>query len=91
MWNCELDNRWVVPYNTYLSEKYHCHINTEICSTIAAIKYMYNTTHRVDIDEVKSYLTGRYICPPEACWRMLKYPMQWKSHAVIQLTVNYLK
>lgn len=44
-----------------------------------------NTTIRVDFDEVEEYLSGRYICPPEACWRMLKYPMQWKSHAVIQL------
>ncbi len=25
-----LDNRWIVPYNLYLTTKYNCHINVEI-------------------------------------------------------------
>ncbi|OWY99611.1 LOW QUALITY PROTEIN: Helitron helicase [Phytophthora megakarya] len=109
--NVKLDNRWVVLYKAYLYEKYNCHINVEICLTIAAIKYKYkymckgpahatisvvapvtdvgdSTARLVGIDKAKDYLTGRYICPPEACWRMFKYPIQWKSHAVIQLTVH---
>ncbi len=30
----EVDNRWIVPYNPYLSTKYNCHINVEICSSV---------------------------------------------------------
>jgi hypothetical protein len=30
----EVDNRWVVPYNLYLTTKYNCHINVEICSSV---------------------------------------------------------
>ncbi|OXV10106.1 hypothetical protein Egran_02132 [Elaphomyces granulatus] len=30
-------NKWVVPYNPYLCEKYKVHINVEICGTIRAI------------------------------------------------------
>ena len=36
-----LDNRWVVPYNSYLVAKFDCHINVEICSTIKAVIYIY--------------------------------------------------
>lgn len=35
-----IDNRWVVPYNPYLLEKYEAHINIEICNSIKAIKYL---------------------------------------------------
>ena len=35
------DNRDVVPYNPYLSAKYNCHINVEICTSVQAIKYIH--------------------------------------------------
>ncbi len=31
----EIDNRWIVPYNPYLTTKYNCHINVEICSSVS--------------------------------------------------------
>jgi hypothetical protein len=34
-------NEWVVPYNPYMTKKYDAHINVEICSGIAAVKYLY--------------------------------------------------
>jgi hypothetical protein len=42
----DLDNRWVVPYNPYLSQKYDCHINVEICTTVSAVKYLYKYVYK---------------------------------------------
>jgi len=42
----EASNRWVVPYNAYLSCKYNCHINVELCSSIKAIKYIYKYIYK---------------------------------------------
>jgi len=36
----ETINQWVVPYNAYLSQKYDCHINVEICTALSVLKYM---------------------------------------------------
>ena len=36
-----VDNSSVVPYNAYLSLRYNCHINVEVCASIKATKYLY--------------------------------------------------
>ncbi|KAG3001519.1 hypothetical protein PC120_g20227 [Phytophthora cactorum] len=37
---------WVVPYNPYLSQKYNCHINVEVCTAITAVKYLYKYVYK---------------------------------------------
>ncbi|KAH9554075.1 hypothetical protein CY35_08G045700 [Sphagnum magellanicum] len=40
------DNYWVVPYNPYLSLFFNCHINVEVCSSVAAVKYLYKYVYK---------------------------------------------
>ena len=71
----DLDNRWIVPYNPYLSRKYRAHINVEVCASVRAVKYIHKYIYKgndrttVELgqnDEISQYLQGRYIGPSEA-------------------------
>jgi hypothetical protein len=42
----ELDNRWVVLHNVYLSTKYDAHINIEVCNNICTIKYLFKYVYK---------------------------------------------
>jgi len=42
----ELDNRWMVPHNVYLSTKYDAHINVEVYNNIRAIKYLFKYVYK---------------------------------------------
>jgi len=42
----ELDNRWVVPHNVYLSTKYDAHINVEVYNNIHAVKYLFKYVYK---------------------------------------------
>jgi Helitron helicase-like domain at N-terminus len=41
-----LDNRFVVPYNPFLLQRYNAHINVEICTSIRAVKYIYKYIYK---------------------------------------------
>ncbi|CAJ0641618.1 4542_t:CDS:2 [Entrophospora sp. SA101] len=99
-----LDNRWVVPYNPYLSTRYDCHINVEICSSITAVKYLFKYVYKghdratVEIrrqnhkqesnDEISLYLDARYVSASEASWRLFHYRLHDRSPAVVHLQVH---
>jgi hypothetical protein len=42
----ELDNRWVVSYNSYLLCLFNCHINVEACGSIKAVKYLFKYIYK---------------------------------------------
>lgn len=42
----QMDNRWVVPYNPLLSTLLDCHINSEVCTGIRMVKYIYKYVHK---------------------------------------------
>jgi len=42
----ELDNRWVVSHNVYLSTKYNAYINVEVYNNIRAIKYLFKYVYK---------------------------------------------
>ena len=98
--NVDLDNRWIVPYNAWLSKKYNAHINLEACMSVKSVKYLYKYIYkghdaanieireRLDHDEVKTYLDARYVSAPEAIWRLFEYNMHHQSHTVIRLGLH---
>jgi hypothetical protein len=42
----ELDIRWVVSHNVYLSTKYNAHINVEVCNNIRAVQYLFKYVYK---------------------------------------------
>ncbi|THH13907.1 hypothetical protein EW146_g6363 [Bondarzewia mesenterica] len=91
------DNRDVVPHNPYLSAKYDCHINVEICASIKAIKYIHKyiykghdraTLELGEVDEIKEYVDARYIGPVEACWHVFEFPMHLELPTVYRLPIH---
>lgn len=98
-----LDNRWVVPYNPYLLAMFDCHINVEVCSTIKAVKYLYkyiykghdkihyrlvSSTPDQIIDEIEQFQSARWVSPPEAIWRIYRFPIHEMSPAVLSLQLH---
>ena len=39
-------NQHVVPYNPFLLQKYNCHINVEIATSISSVKYLYKYVYK---------------------------------------------
>jgi hypothetical protein len=92
------DNRWIVPYNPFLLQKYRSHINVELCASIQAIKYVHKyvykgadrTTVAVSTtdDEITRFINGRYISPCEAAWRLFEFPVHGQQPPVQHLAVH---
>ena len=94
---CTFDNRHVVPYNPFLSAKYDCHINVEVCISVKAIKYIHKYIYKghdrttlefTGDDEIKQYLDARYISACECCWRLLEFNMHCEEPNVVRLPVH---
>ncbi|KAL3813122.1 hypothetical protein ACJIZ3_014390 [Penstemon smallii] len=98
-----LDNRDVIPHCPYLLVKFDCHMNLEVCTDIKLVKYMYKYIYKGHdkmaynvvarnslnkLDEIQSYQEGRYICAPEAYWRIFAFPMSEIHPAVIVIPVH---
>ncbi|KAG5549105.1 hypothetical protein RHGRI_014469 [Rhododendron griersonianum] len=92
-----VDNRDVVPYNAYLSRRFNCHINVEVCAGMRCVKYIhkyiykgYDCTTMVlgSINEIQQYLDARYIGPPEAAWRIFGHHLHEEVPAVVRLALH---
>ena len=99
-----IDNRWIVPYNPFLSVKYDAHINVEVVYSIKAVKYLYKYitkgSDRVIIrmanggerditnDEIERFVNARYISASEAYWRIYEFKIQYKYPPVSKLPLH---
>ncbi|KAI8554873.1 hypothetical protein RHMOL_Rhmol05G0130700 [Rhododendron molle] len=92
-----VDNRDVVPYNAYLSRRFNCHINVEVCAGMRCVKYIhkyiykgYDCTTMVlgSINEIQQYLNARYIRPPEAAWRIFGHHLHEEVPTVVDVQVD---
>ncbi|KAL7555308.1 hypothetical protein ACHAWF_019019, partial [Thalassiosira exigua] len=93
-----LDNRWVVPYNPYLLNRFKCHINVEYCHSVKCIQYMFRYQFKgedlitvegiSEFDEIALYTVRRYISACQGCFRFLEFPIAKMNPAVEQLPVH---
>ena len=94
--NVELDNRWIVPHNPYLSRKFNCHTNVESVATFRTIKYCFKYIHKgpdrttleYERDEIRQYIDGRYIGAPEGVWRILHFDVHKHVPSIERLQVR---
>ncbi|POS82217.1 hypothetical protein EPUL_004937, partial [Erysiphe pulchra] len=94
----EFDNRWVVPYNAFLTRKYKAHINVEVANGIQAIKYLakyiYKGSDRASLvvdgqyDEISMTVQGRYIGPVQAVWRLMGYTTHEEKPPVMLMPIH---
>ncbi|KAG3094339.1 hypothetical protein PI124_g17684 [Phytophthora idaei] len=70
VWDSATINQWVcVAYNPFLSQKYNCQINAEVCATNKAVKYIYKyvyqgsdmTTITIDGEEIQANEIRQYL------------------------------
>ena len=92
----ELDNRWIVPYNPFISAKYHCHTNIESVATFRTVKYCFKYIHKgpdratveYERDEIKQHINGRYIGASEGIWRIFHYDVHKHVPSIERLQVH---
>jgi hypothetical protein len=100
-WEIEVDNRWIVPYNPVLSKMFQAHIYVEWCHSVKSIKYICKYINKGSdqavlqlqktepiLEEVQSFLLGRYISSNEAIWRILGFPIHKRYPTVVHLSVH---
>ena len=47
-----------------------------------------SSNENYDYDEIKQFLNTRYVSPPEAMYRLFKFPMYSLSHVIYRLAVH---
>ena len=97
-----IDNRMIVPYSPFLSLRFTCHVNIELCVSPLASKYLFKYAtkghdramvrteiHDDDIkDEISEYVDLRSVGSSEAAWHLFNFNIAKKYPAVYALRVH---
>ena len=96
-----VDNKWVVPYSPFLSLRYNCHINVEVCLSPTAAKYLFKyiqkgedrmmvktEVERESRDEIEDYVDLRSMGSSEAAWHLMAFPISKNYPAVVPLRIH---
>ena len=99
-----IDNRWIVPYNPFLSLKYKAHLNVEVVTSVQCVKYLYKyitkgsdrviiqlaNGEKKDIsnDEVERFVNARYISASQAYWRLYEFRISERYPPVEKLPLH---
>ena len=99
-----IDNRWIVPYCPFLSLRYNCHINVELCTSPKAAKYLYKYITKgsdramvatevggrddQNRDEITQYEDLRSVGSSEAAWHLMAFPISKSYPPVYALRVH---
>ena len=95
-----VDNQWIVPFSPFLSLRFNCHINVDLCESPTASKYLYKYVYKggdraivcveikdgkTEVDEVEEYEDLRSIGSSEAAWLIFNFNIAKKYPAVYAL------
>ena len=96
-----IHNGMIVPYNPYLSLRYNCHINVEVCTSAKSAKYVFkyalkgNDRARVATevegeprDEIREYQDLRCVGSSEAVYHIMGFELTVRYPAVQALRVH---
>ena len=95
-----IDNSMIVPYSPFLSLKFDCHINIELCLSPTSAKYLYKYAYKgadramvraevgddnMSKDEITDFEDLRSVGSSEAAWQILNFNITKKCPAVYAL------
>ena len=95
-----IDNSMIVPYSPFLSLRFDCHINIELCNSPTSPKYLYKYVYkgadramvRTEVegdsenkDEISEFEDLRSIGSSEAAWQIFNFNITKKHPAVYAL------
>ena len=99
--NRVIDNSWIVPYCPFLSLRFNCHINVEVCTSPKASKYLYKYVTKgsdramvatvvegQSRDEISDYEDLRSVGSSEATWHLMSFSITERFPPVMALRVH---
>lgn len=87
----------VVPYNPKLTKMFRAHINVEVVTGVALVKYLYKYVYKGHDrasallnpdDEIQNFIDSRYVSSSEACWRIFGYDLHREFPSVERLAIH---